>query len=557
MNSESYDAQESPISIDFGQYLLLAWHWLWLIILVGVVAGAMTYYYNKKQMPIYQASTTLLISDPNSSTSNGLMSSSIVSGYNMGTTYSQMITDLPVLQEVVDKLKINVNPAGLKGMISVQIIKDTQLLEVSVIDYDPQRAVDIANTLGTVFSDRIHTLQASRYSLSEQNLQDQLTLMDQQLQQVADQLAVTTDLVEKDRLETMQAQYRQIYSVLVSSFEQVHLAEAQTDITIVQVEPATLPYSPISPRTQQNTMVAVFTSMLITLGVIFGINLLDDTVTNPDELARVLKLPILGVIPHQEGQVELPITQMQPRSPISEAYRILRTNVEYTNADHNLHILLVTSPLPSDGKTTVVANLAVTMAQRGLHTVLIDGDMRRPHVHRTMGLPNRTGLSSLFLQHELSFDGNVQNTMLKDLKVISSGPLPPNPAELLGSKRMSEILVKTMEQNDMVLLDTPPSLTVADATVLAPLVDGIIIVVKAGKTKTNAVKRQVNALRQVGARLIGIVINDVKMTRSRYSYYYNSYYYHSYYGTTDKPHNGKRKNTKNSAPAEEIQEEKR
>ncbi len=560
MSNDSSDIpQSSTTSVDLRQYALLFWHWAWLILLVGAIAGGTAYYINNKQTPLYRASTRLLISEPPNTVISSFDSNGIVSSTNMALTYSKMLTDMPVLQEVVDKLQIQVSPGYLQSAISVSQIQDTQLLQVSVVDINPQRAAAIANTLGDVFAARIQTLESARYTQSKDNLQKQITDMEAQLQSVSDQLAGTTDSQEIDRLQTQKTQYQQIYAALVTSFEQVRLAEAQSTVNVVQVEAAAVPWAPFSPRPMQNGMLAGAVGILLAIGVIFAIDLLDDTVRDPEQVSAQTGLPILGIIPHHEGKESLLITQTQPRSPVSEAYRSLRTNVEYANTDHNLHRILVTSPLPEDGKTTVITNLAVVMSQRGLRTTLLDGDLRRPRSHRILGLQNRSGLSSLFLQSEVNLNGHVQATMLKDLSLLSSGPLPPNPAELLGSRRMADVLDQLDKVNDIILIDTPPSLTVTDAAVLAPLVDGILVVVKAGVTKMNAVKRMVAGLRQVGARLIGIVVNDVSFTRSRYAHYYYSYYAHNYYYNSDKPHsrNGKGKVKKNPAPVPENSEEQK
>jgi succinoglycan biosynthesis transport protein ExoP len=506
-------------------YIQLLWQWAWLIVLTGLIAGVAAYYSSSRMTPTFQATTRLLVNQPPAAVWQNLNSSSIVSSSNTTQTYSEMLKDLPVLQQVVGKLQIPVDPIKLKEAIGVSIIPDTQLIEVTVKDTDPNRAAAIANTLGGVFSERIQSLQSARYALSKENLQKQLNDMETQLQLVNDQLLATTDPQEKDRLETKQSQYRQIYSSLVSSFEQVRLAEAQTSINVIQVEPASIPTLPISPRTQQNTILAAIIGMLAAIGMVFAFQFLDDTVRDPEELARQLGLPILGVIPYHDNKDETPITQAQPRSPVSEAFRALRTNVEYAKAGRNLHRLIITSPLPGDGKSTVIINLAIVMAQRGLRTVLVDCDMRRPNLHAILGMKNHNGLSNLFLQPVLHLESYVQPTLLKDLSLLSSGPLPPNPAELLASTRMADILEHLSQQNDMILVDTPPSLVVTDAAVLSPLVDGILIVISAGKTKTNAVKRIVAGLRQVEAKPIGIVINNVRFTRSGYSYYYRSYYY--------------------------------
>ena len=198
----------SGTSIDFRQYAMLFWHWAWLIVLIGAIAGGTTYYLNSRMTPIYVAYTRLLVSTPPSLSYLGLGSDSIVSSTNgdATTTYSQMIKDLPVLQQVIDKLNIPVSAEYLKDAISVSIIQNTSLLQVSVSDIDRYRAAAIANTLGDVFSARIQTLQSARYQLSKDNLQKQLTDMEAQLQQVSEQIGATTDTQELDRLQAQQAQ---------------------------------------------------------------------------------------------------------------------------------------------------------------------------------------------------------------------------------------------------------------------------------------------------------------------------------------------------------------
>ena len=175
-----------------------------------------------------------------------------------------------------------------------------------------------------------------------------------------------------------------------------------------------------------------------------------------------------------------------------------------------------------------MTNLAIIMAQRGLHTILMDGDMHWPRTHRYLGLPNTSGLSDFFF-HNSGGDQieNIQATKFKNLYLVSSGPLFPNMTDLLGSHRMSAILDWLNQRSDILLIDTPPALIVTDAAILASEVDGVLIVAKAGKTKLDSVKRMVTNLRQQGAKLLGVVINDVKFKNPRYSYYYRDYYSNS------------------------------
>ena len=190
--------------------------------------------------------------------------------------------------------------------------------------------------------------------------------------------------------------------------------------------------------------------------------------------------------------------------------------------------MLITSPTPSEGKSTIAANLGIVLAQGGLRVTLIDADMRRPTIHKVLGTSNRLGLSSLFVQSPLHLNGSIQHTEMKNLGVLASGRLPPNPSELLGSRKMYEILDQIQAVCDIVLIDTPPVLSVTDAVVLAPFVDGVVLVIKPGATKVAAFKQAVERLRQVNARLLGVVVNVVGTNRTYYSYYYRNYYYKGY-----------------------------
>jgi polysaccharide biosynthesis transport protein len=546
MTNETYESPQANISLDLREFALLLWDWAWLILLAGVIAGGIAYYLTSRDAPVYTASTTLLVSEPPTARPADTSQSAMVPSNLMAQTYAQMLKNLPVLQEVVQRLQIPLSPIALKSMISVTLIQNTQLIQATVTDTDPQRATAIANTLGGVFAEQIQNLQSVRYAQSKASLTQQISEMETQLQQVSDQFTNATDPLEKSQLDTKQTQYRLIYSNLVTSFEQLRIAEAQSATIVAQVDPAVVSRLPVGQNSSQNIILVAFIGMLLAAGVIFVANLLDDTVRSPEELNSQLGLPILGAIPHHSVHETTPITQEQPYSSISEAYRALRTNVEHVHREHNLQRILVASPLPEEGKTTVVSNLAVILAQRGLHTILLDGDMRWPRAHRALGLQNRSGLSSLFLQSDGDQNVNIQATQLKNLSLVSSGPLPPNPAEMLGSPRMTSILEWLNQQSDIILIDTPPALTVTDASALALQVDGILIVVKAGKTKLNSVRRLVTTLRQQGANLLGIVVNDIKFNNKRNSYYYRDYYTNS---ARLRSEDGKKKTPKQQAPA--------
>jgi capsular exopolysaccharide synthesis family protein len=556
MTNEEIETAYPVESFDPRRYLYLLIQWWWLIALVTVLAAGATFYLNKRSTPIYQAQTQLLVSDP-SATTRGVSGDAMVTGYNYANTYAEMLVNRPVLEQTLNELGIKMKPEELKGAMTVNLVTDTQVINVTVEDANPTQAMNIANQLSAVFSKRIQELQGDRYAVSKANLQTQMSDMEAQVKQTSTERAAAVDAVEKDRLDTKLTQYRTIYSNLVTSYEQVRLAEAQTNTSVVQVEPAALPVSPVRPRTAQNTLLAGMVALVLAAGGVLVFDKLDDRLKDPAELARRAGLPVIGVIPFSQYEEEGPVTRVKPRSPVSESYRGLRTNLAYSAVTHPLRRIVVTSATPEDGKTTISTNLAIILAQGGKRVALVDSDLRKPRIHHALGLTNRKGLTSVFLK-QISLVEALQDVGVEKLGVIASGVLPPNPAELLGSEQLDVILKELEVDHDMIILDTPPVLSVTDSTVMIPYVDGIILVVKAGQTRVSAALHAVTTLRQLGANILGLVINGVHFNDNRYAYYYRSRYYSSYYyytqgyGPDGKPVKGskkvKRPHTQGPAP---------
>lgn len=213
------------------------------------------------------------------------------------------------------------------------------------------------------------------------------------------------------------------------------------------------------------------------------------------------------------------ITISDPRSPVAEAYRSLRTNLEFSNLDKSLRSLLVTSAGADEGKSTTLANLAVTMAQAGKPVILIDCDLRRPSQHQIFNLKNSVGISDMVRDETALANPPLQDTAVPNLKVLTSGQLPPNPSEVLGSRRMEEIIAALLTRADILLFDAPPVIAVTDAAVLSSKVDGVLLIVSAGKTKRENAKKAQQLLEKVNARVVGAVLNNVKFDSSMQSYY--------------------------------------
>lgn len=213
------------------------------------------------------------------------------------------------------------------------------------------------------------------------------------------------------------------------------------------------------------------------------------------------------------------VALVNPRSPVTEAYRTLRTNIDFSSVDEQTQVVMITSAGPEEGKSTVAANLAVTYANSERSVLLVDADMRKPTVHRTFQLSNRFGLSS-FLSRQVGLENIVQETGVPNLYVITAGPIPPNPAEMLNSKSMERLMELLRDQFDLVLFDTPPVLAVTDAQLLASKSDGVLMVISSGKVKREIALKAKQSLERVNARLLGVVLNNVKRKASEEYYYY-------------------------------------
>ena len=213
------------------------------------------------------------------------------------------------------------------------------------------------------------------------------------------------------------------------------------------------------------------------------------------------------------------ITVADPRSPVSEAYHTLRTNLDFSSLDKPIKTMLVTSAGPEEGKSTVLANLAVTTAQMGRKVILVDCDLRRPTLHNIFNLKNDVGLTTMVVDDAAMKSPPLQDTRVEGLQLVSSGPLPPNPSELLGSRRMEEIITALLERADVVLFDAPPVVAVTDAAVLAAKVDGVLLVINAGGTKRDYARAAKARLEKVNANLLGAVLNNVKFDVSLHRYY--------------------------------------
>ena len=353
--------------------------------------------------------------------------------------------------------------------------------------------------------------------------------------------------VQLARLERNRKVDENLYMMMREKYEESRITQAGQIGKVRILDKAVPPRSQISPKKKLNLLLGFLIGLGLGIGIAFFREYIDTSVRRIEDLESI-GLPVLGAIPKietleknghllektngklkglRDEQLKL-VTHFKPKSPVSEAYRSLRTNLQFSGAGEKLRCFLVTSSVPGEGKSTTAANLAIAISLQGTRTILIDGDLRRPTLHRLFDLEKNKGLSNVLIG-KVSLNEAIQSTSIKNLDVLTSGILPPNPAEMLGSDYMKEIIEELKSRYEVCLFDSPPLIAVTDAAVLAKEVDGVLLVVKSGHTNRGALARGVELLDNVNARKLGGLLNDVNRENTYGSYQYYSYYHYYYY----------------------------
>lgn len=391
----------------------------------------------------------------------------------------------------------------------------------------------------------------------------------------------------------------ELYMMLSKRREEARIKQAEKIGNMRIIDRATLPKSPIQPRSMLNLVIAIMLGTTIGLGLAFFMETMDTTIKSAEEVERKIKLNVLGTIPLlrssklndkteiRRGYPNGLVTHTMPSSPAAESYRTLRTNLQFYGNAKGLHVVMLTSTGPQEGKSTTSANLAVTAAQMGLKTLLIDGDLRRPTVHRIFNLNRDPGVAEILLSHQkheengdstettdeqhtygesytnpqtsiharaavqkmvsmdLSLSAAVHKTKVNHLDVLTCGTIPPNPAELLATEKMKDLLTIVREKYDFVVIDAPPMIAVTDAAILAPMVDGTLLVIESGRNEKHILDKAISMLDHVGINLLGAVLNRVRIKQlyGGYDYYYT---YYAVEGKSDKQRKSKFKGNENT-----------
>ena len=441
----------------------------------------------------------------------------------LASTYTRILTGQPVLEETIALLGLTENPAELLNWITVDSLIGTHLIQLNVSDVSESQAILIADTLAWVFINQIQELVVEPYANNLTNLRTQLdelsaTIERTQLDIERLTLEVIQSETELGSLEGILAENRNDYRTLQQDYETLRLTASDEAETVVLSETAQVPTNPIQ-RGRLYTLVAVVVGLMAGIGLAFFLEYLDDTIKTSQDITESLGLSTLGSIPKiSDGENELVVVE-QPRSPNAESFRMLGTNLRFSSLDKSLRILLVTSPEPKEGKSIIVANLGAAIAMLGTKVIIVDADLRRPRQNVLFSYKSADGLTDALL-NGIS-ESSLQSTKIENLSVLTSGrKLPPNPTDLLSSQIMRELLKQLSTQADLILVDSPPVLNIADTVALSSSVDGVLFVLEAGITRQAAAQQALTNLNNVGANLVGVVLNSVpKHAMGSYNYY--------------------------------------
>ncbi len=498
--------------------------WWWLLLLAMITAGVSAYFATRPLLPVYQARTSLVIG--NFLSSLNPTQDELNLAQQLAQTYSNIAAREPVRLATMESLGLTTLPN-----YSARPLANGPFMEITVTHNDPEVAMVVANELAN------QLIEISPTSV-DQTDSEQLDFIDQQLKDVELRIKKTQEEIaikqqdlagmtsavqinqtqsELNALDTRMTLLQQTYANL-----QANLPDRGRNVLRVY-ESAELPRRPIGPNKPLIIGLTALAGLILAAMAAYGIEALDNTVRTPEEISRLLELPVIGRISNAPGgKKNWAYIQEEPQSALAEDFLLLRTNLEFFGVDQPLQTYMISSPDIGDGKSTIAINLALAMAMGEKNVILVDADFRRPKIAEALELDQGApGLSdvishSVDLEDALtSWSGNAR------LRVLTAGTVPPNPAELLSSKRMESVLEELKAKADVVILDGPPFI-VADATILAVNVDGLVVVIRAGHSRRAAVSAMREQIQRTGIKVLGMALNQSSAPMSYYASKYRS-----------------------------------
>ena len=487
--------------------------WLPLLIAIVALAGGAAFVVSSLLPKVYEAKASLIVGQSLQAVNPDY--NQLLASQRLSTTYALVATTRPILDNVIKQLGLAVPADELRGRVVADASQNNTLLTITARDADPTRAAAIANALADQLiaaSPAIQGRQAEFQASIDADLkatQDQTKATQAQLEGLTGlQNRTAAQDAELGTLEGRLVSLRSTYTNLLS-----YSSNSGSSLLSV-IEPAVVPTAPVSPRPLLYTLLAATVGLLLGAAIVFLMEYFDDTIKDSDDVQEAVDLPTLGAVirmKRDRGRSEIYqlAALLYPRSGAAESYRTLRTNIEFASVDALIRTLLVTSAVPGEGKTVTAANLALVFAQAGRRVLLVDADLRKPGIHLVFDLPNAHGLTTLLRSDEVSLDAITHTTEQANLRILTTGPLPPNPAELLGSQRMRVILDRLKTGGDLLIFDGPPLQAVTDSAILSSLVDGTLLVIDAGHSRRGAVRQGREALAKAGANVLGAVLNRI------------------------------------------------
>jgi succinoglycan biosynthesis transport protein ExoP len=485
--------------------------WTLPVLALALIGALAAYVVSKSMTKQYQATGTVLVlaglQQANSISSVGLTPDEVTA------TAAQLLQEPPLLQAVINDLHLQVTTDALAKVLTVTAEPSTQLVDVTVTDSSPQHAAQIANSLMSSFVSEIQASNQQRINQADASLEAQISQVEKTLSQEEAQHASATTISANQTL----------LSDLTSTLGSIEASQAQTQETVSIASPATPPLLPSSPRTSLNTALGGGSGLLIGLGLAALVEFLDQGLRNAEDVRERLGLPCLAVIPRFDPSGKTPREQ-RAIEVATEAYRKLRTNLVFAAPDEPLRSVVITSVRAAEGKSRTAANLAVAMASSDKRILLLDADMRRPSQHRLFRRSLENGFSDMILASATPSQPSVNGSHATDywgLSLLPCGTIPPNPSELLASRRAVALMRAFEHDHDLVIVDTPPADAVTDPLVVAANTSAAILVVEAGRTNAVQASQVIDSLRNVGATVVGVVLNKATgRSMSRYYYYY-------------------------------------
>ena len=509
-------------------YLQVLWRYKWMVAACAIIASMVALGISLQLTPFYSATATLRVASAPGGSFDYMSISSLT---QLRNTYVEIATSDISLDEVAERLELQKQPS-----VQVDVVPETELIRISASDPDPARARDIANTLAGIMVEQSMQLYGGSAPTAREILEGQLKQAKLDLDaalseyngalragQSSATLTASGTPIPNPNAETLAhllGVRQQIYTDLLQKYEAARTNEQLRSNAITVVEPAYLPQNPATPRVRLNALLGLVAGFAGGLILAFLFEAMDDTLRGIEDVQEMTTLPILCSVPELKSRLSLNANLSFSGNGhllMAPAFDRLRARLILSDAKPKSAKLLITSPEPGAGKSTVAANLAISLAKGGDRVVLVDMDFHRPRMHSMFGLPNEKGLSD-FLRGKVQLDATLQTTTRPNLRVVTAGSNPNVPSDWLTPGEIDSLLETLGKECDYVLIDTPALLSVADPTVLASQADSVILVVARRKSERRHFRLALQQLVELNAKVAGIVLNKVPNSKV-YSYY--------------------------------------